>query len=134
MTPEQIQQLVEKLLSSGQFLASEAFRISMRQVTVVSRIEAFWGIILLLIAIIELVFLYNFVKKAKAHNLRRRTDEKFNYDTYDIDLEESKFFWTSITISFFSTLFSIILLTNTAMYSMNPEWYAVRWMLDSLIK
>lgn len=125
MTPEQIKALVDQLLRTGEILATKAFEISMKQVYAMAVVEGIWGIGLVILAI----FCWKTFAKAR-----------YNVATLKgYDNEDKRDFWSLMSIitgivGGVVPIFAAIFLTDVVLYLMNPEWYAVRWLLEDLLQ
>lgn len=112
------QEIVTKLLESGQALGSKAFEISLMQVYNVVRIDAIWAIVLIVIALALFFTGYKIYKYNKNAGYNSGW-EKFDYICH--------------IVGCLALLFSGLLWTNVVMYLGNPQWYAARWMLEDLL-
>lgn len=113
MTPDQIQQIIDTLLRTGEFLATKAFELALRQVYVYATLDILIGAILILVGAFVL-------------NHFRKNPEIFIGDG------EFKFFMYGL-VSIFPML-GIGLWVSSVKFFMNPEWYAVKLLLENFIK
>jgi hypothetical protein len=111
MTPEQIQQLIDTLLSTTQFVATKAFELAMRQILVYAILDLAVGIPMLILGAWGLI--------ATAGNYwRSRTTAEWE------DIRQI-FFMLLVTVGFVISVSSVRLFVN-------PEWYAVKLLLETV--
>lgn len=110
MTHEQIKELMNTLLQTGEFLASGAFRLALRQTFVYGFMDAFFGSILALVGGIGLW------KK------RGYWEQKYSAE------------WEDILVGAFiaASVAGIGLLGTSIRFFLNPEWYAVKLLLETV--
>lgn len=115
MNPEQIKELIDQLLQTGEILATRTFEIAMKQVYV-EVFQNFVGAFICLLAVILGVILYK--KGTNAHH----NDFLSGADVPGVifGLLGGIFFWAPLAAAI-SRL-------------MNPEWYAVQMLLESFLK
>ena len=116
MTPEQIQELIDRLFGMGETMATEGFRLALLQVQVNFWLAISW----IILAILFLVGGFFITKYAM-----KETEE---------DDDSSWFIWVLVYI--FIGLFAIIAILvniNTAIaLGINPEWYAIKEIMSLL--
>lgn len=117
MTSEQMQELIDTLLNMGETMATEAFRLAMRQVMVIAITNTVWSIVAIIAAI-------------GSYKLARYGQEKSNEDRLSIwDLGAP----TVAAGGLFAILIAAIMLNDAIVRFINPEWYAIELVLG-LIK
>lgn len=115
------EEIVAKLLESGQALGSKAFEISLLQVYNVVRIDAIWASASLIALVVFLIILRKSFKEQKD-----RWDEI-------IDVDDKPEFYIGLFGSIVCGFLFSALITNIVMYLGNPQWYAARWLLEDLL-
>src|SRR3989304_1984844 len=118
MTPEQIQDLLDRLFEIGGAVASNGWRIAMRQVYVEMVTNAVWFFVVLGVVVVLAIA----TKKVAKQYLQDREDLRSYPDSE----------WKLVVLG---TLLSIsivlpFLLNAVVVRLVNPEWYAVRLLLD----
>lgn len=111
MTPGQINDLINRLLQTGQFLGTKTFELALKQVHINATTSLVWGIILLIPVIVGIYLIFRGVNENE---------------------EGESLFGSILTVVF--GLFSGINLNYAFLYHMNPEWYAVKLLLSTFIK
>lgn len=119
MTPEQIQALIDQLLRTGEILATEGFRLTVRQMYVSALTNSMWAIFMFILSI-------NFMKKSHESEMLAKNAD---YDQEDKYIFNSVLFWV---ISAISAILSFSLITLAVSYMLNPEWYAVKLLLATM--
>lgn len=113
MNPDDIKSLVDQLLKTGEILATKAFELSYRQVIVSASVDL---ILSLLVIIVAAIFL-------------NKTSKKYweKYSTEVVEDIAQIAAWIGLVIGFIVVACSIKPL-------LNPEWYAVKLLLDSIVR
>lgn len=112
MNPEQIEQLIRELLETGKILATEAYKLAVQQIYTYAIMDFVLGIPALILGIIFLV------KSIKNYEER--------YDTTPQDL--------AVAGSVVLTGFGLAEILFGLRYVLNPQWYAVKLLVETFIK
>ncbi len=112
MTTDQIQQVIDTLLRIGEFLASKAFELALRQVYV----RALGEFILFLVLI--------FISQVVGRKFIKLGNEK---------IDEDFIAWGNV-IMYVVGIISAFSASRVLAYLINPEWYAVKLLLENFIK
>lgn len=117
MTPEQIQELLDRLFEIGGAVASKGWEIAIRQVYAIVAINAVWLAVVVAVGVLMLP-LY---RKAS------RMDDGTNEDSEMLG-EAGRV--VSVIIFLVCVVVVPFLLTGLVVRLVNPEWYAVQLLLD----
>lgn len=122
MNPDDIKALIDQLLKTGEVLGTKLYEMSVRQVYTVA-ITDFVVAVLMLVAVLKI-----------SQKWRGWADKFENAPSGSPE----EIFWGMATgISGVVTVISLVLtpflLVNSFMYALNPQWYAVKWMMESLL-
>lgn len=112
MNPEDIKALIDQILQTGEILATRSFELAIRQVYVYATLDVVIGVLLILGSII------GFIAAKKNWNTKAV-----------VDLE-----MPIVLGIFFSSVIGILNLLCSIRYFINPEWYAVKLLLETFIK
>lgn len=117
MTPEQIERLIRELMETGEILATKAFELAFRQVYVLAIQSIGWAIFFGLMIWISILT----IRKAKW-------------------LEKNKYWsdWEILRVVGYAGLIAspaalLIALSSAISYLMNPEWYAMKLLVDTFL-
>jgi hypothetical protein len=113
MNPEDVKALVDQLMKTGEFLASNAYRIALRQNYAFAVVD----IVLAIILVVVCIAMYKLAGKA--------------YNAHDRDFRDATPYL--YVLSFFAGGFSIAELCFALMRFISPEWFAISDLLN-LIK
>jgi hypothetical protein len=123
MTPEQIQELLDKLFEIGGAAASKGFELAMRQVQVNAISTGLWMIFILALAVAAGLFAKRSFKSIKA--------KKAAYPNNRVDTSGDEF---AVAWGLCGAAIGFILVpilgSSLIGYLMNPEWYAVKLLLE----
>lgn len=111
MNPEDIKALIDQILKTGEILATKSFELAVKQVYVYATLDVIIGALFILASIIGFII------------------AKRNWDNIDEDLEP----FVVLGI-FFPFGVGILNLLCSIRYFINPEWYAVKLLLETFIK
>lgn len=114
--------IVDQLLSIAEFLASEAFKMAMRQI----QLKAILDGVTVLIAVVCLIIL-----NVKTGNFQRKVwnDELDDWSPDSAGLA----IFTIIMVNVILSITAWINLYCVISYMYNPQWYAVKLLIDTLI-
>lgn len=112
MTPEQIQELINKLFETGQFVGTNAWRIALRQVYVDAWTNVIGAVLALVLGLL-ILWLARYVFK--------NIDGGVGLTLGCVDV-------------FIATIFIIANSLSAYQYFMNPEWYAISRLASLFIK
>lgn len=101
MTPEQIEQLIRELLKTGEVIASEGFRIAMKQVGV----QIFQNFVASVMFVVGTIVASIWAKK------------------------EQEFLIWLIAVVF--SIAAVLFASDAIARMMNPEWYAIKTLLSA---
>ena len=123
MDPQYIEALINQLLKTGEILATKAFELAMRQTLVL----AIQHTIIAIFMVVVILMCSVFIKKVYKSN---------ETSTFG-DLDESSA--TEVAVLFIvqwiaAPLGVLISISNVIAYIINPEWYAVKLLLETFIK
>lgn len=114
MTPEQIDELINKLLSTGEFLATEAYKLAYRQILVDGVLQLLFGT-LLLITLAALT----------VHIVRNSNNSK------SIWYEGKEFAVIAVVAMLVPALFLVLPGINNLA---NPGWHAVELLFNTFLQ
>lgn len=113
MTPEQIEQLIRELLEAGKIVATKAFELSMKQVYTYAILDVVIGTIIFMLGLL----IWWSVKRHMGSKYRFENDEGM-----------------IVVLSWIVSGFGLIIGLCSIRYFINPEWYAVKLLLETFIK
>lgn len=124
MTPEQIQQLIDQLLRTGEFLATEAFRIALRQVYLKLLLDSISAVAFGIAG-----FLSFKSAKESFQTFQKYLEAENGWTNWRQDkIQERGNIFLAISIALaFAALLNVFLVIS---YAINPEWYAIKLLLD----
>lgn len=111
MDPQFVQQLIERLLKTGEILATEAFKLAVRQIYTYAIIDVVCGVLFLIAGIILLTV---GIKK---------------YKEWDEDIPSSM-----VICGIISTIIGLFDGLMSIRYFMNPNWYAVKLLIETFLR
>jgi len=127
MTPEQIQELLDKLFALGGTAASKGFELALRQVYVHVVTTAIWGVAMLAASIACFVLASRLWKRrARLHEAAKK--DRYNSYISTVDEDMGTIFSVAGGICFLVVFF--VNLTDVVARLINPEWYAVKLLMD----
>jgi len=115
MDPKYLEELINQLLETGEILATRAFEISLRQVYV----DAFQNFLASFVLLLVLVFAIYGTRKAYESSYRDPWDD---------------FEGIGIILGTFSAVGFWFPLAAGIARLMNPEWYAIKMLLETFLK
>lgn len=127
MTPDQIDRILEYIVRTGEFLATEAFSMAMKQVMVNSIIAG--GFIVLFLTI----FLFTGIsalKFAELINAYHADELDIPYRMHDRHEESYAVFGTVSIVSF---VFSCIISPLFLGWLLNPQWHAIKLLMGTFL-
>lgn len=115
-------------MRTGEFLATEAFRLAVRQVYV--KIAVDW-VCFLVFGIVSLRLFKHAGNEFRT--FQKYLDEENGRTTSDQDkIRDSAWIFTAIAAAF--GVMSLINFLFVVSYAINPEWYAMKLLIDTFIK
>ena len=118
MTPEQIQDLLDRLFEIGGAVASNGWRIAMRQVYVEMVTNAVWFFVVLGVVVVLAIATKKVAKEYQQDRENRR------------DYPDSEWKLVVLGVGLSIAIVLPFLLNAVVVRLINPEWYAVRLLLD----
>lgn len=112
MNPNDIKALIDQLLKTGEILATQAFRISMREIIVSGYMDIGYAAVYLILLVVAIILTIKAIKS---------------------EIDASIGTISMILMIFFGGFF-ISMLNEGVHYLLNPEWYAVKLLLEQFFK
>lgn len=109
MNPEDVKALVDQLMKTGEFLASNAYRIALRQNYAYAAVDSVVMLVLLILGIV-----------LWKHGSKNHAENKYDEDSYMFHYLFAGVFWT----------ISFIELNCTILRLISPEWYAIKDLIN----
>lgn len=122
MNPEQIEQIIRELLKTGEFLASSGFSLAVKQIYLSAYLDFAWAILFVIVSAFS--WKYALILKKKG-------------DDADYPSEDLYYIGSTSAMIIGGILFPIIstiLITTAIGYLANPQWFAVKLLLETFIK
>jgi|WetSurMetagenome_2_1015567.scaffolds.fasta_scaffold467945_1 hypothetical protein len=127
MTPEQISELINRLLNTGEILSTKSFEMALQQIHTYIVLDIVWAVVWLLIMIAAIVVTI----------LPIRAGKKEEKNTSKYRTEEEEYYVSSAFSSVFilAGLVGVVYQANLAyLHVSNPAWYAVKLLVQTFIK
>jgi len=129
MTPDQINDLIQQLLNTGEILASQAYILAMRQILLKTILDA----VSIVICFILILVINRLVDKLYKEDGNYKYDNTGKYD----DLEEPISVVVAIGRFLTWAVFPFVMVVNlfyVISYLVNPSWYAIELLITTFLK
>ena len=123
MDPQYIEALINQLLKTGEILATKAFELAMRQILVLAIQHTIIAIFMVAVILMCSVF----IKKVYKSNGASTFD--------DLDEPSGIVVFVMFLVQWIAAPIGVLIsISNVIAYTINPEWYAVKLLLETFIK
>ena len=113
MNPEDIKALIDQLLKTGEILATKSFELATKQIYVYAILDVIIGILLFFGGLL----IYKAIRK-------------YYGDDYNFEHSEGMF----SVLSWIVSTMGVILCISSLKFFLNPEWYAVKLLIETFFK